>query len=318
MHTASSSSYLRLGLSNVPPTLTQDWREDLIRLALGTFEAERPLALQWPVWWEGNVKSILLSPALTPLSTSKLPLAMYGNVGWQPDGCVYHQQADFISKDMGPAPLVARAHEAATKLRALATSEPWPMPDGVIPAALIDFLKAIGVRSDAVIEIAAALVSIQCEAARNLEIAKARANAALYALLGVLQPGAVAVGNSTRTTACQQCSEPIAAAFLVMPGTRYTNLIIDGASAKAKKRLQEAIGTAGVHVKAELNAINALHRTHGAAVCLVCAALEITHRAPPCGRRRHRGQRLSRRNRCMSRCASSGGAWPKWAQRPSR
>ena len=44
-----------------------------------------------------------------------------------------------------------------------------------------------------VIEVAAALVSIQCEAARNLEIAKARANAALYALLGVLQLGAVAV-----------------------------------------------------------------------------------------------------------------------------
>ena len=37
------------------------------------------------------------------------------------------------------------------------------MPDGVVPAALLDFLKAIGVRSDAVIEVAAALVSIQCE-----------------------------------------------------------------------------------------------------------------------------------------------------------
>ena len=75
---------------------------------------------------------------------------MYGNVGWQPNGGVYHQQADFISKDMGPAPLVAQACEAATKLRALATSEPWPMPDGVVPAALLDFLKAIGVWGDAV------------------------------------------------------------------------------------------------------------------------------------------------------------------------
>ena len=79
----------------------------------------------------------------------------------------------------------------------------------------------------------------------------------------------------------------IAAAFLVMPGTRYTNRIIDGASATAKKRLQDAIGTAGAHVKAELNAVDALHPAHGAAVCLVCAALEITHRAPPCGWRRH-------------------------------
>ena len=61
---------------------------------------------------------------------------------------------------------------------------------GVVPAALLDFLKAIGVRGDAVVEVAAALVSIQCEAARSLEIAKARANAALYALLGILQPGA--------------------------------------------------------------------------------------------------------------------------------
>ena len=128
---------------------------------------------------------------------------------------------------MGPAPLVARAHEAATKLRALATSEPWPMLHGVVPAALLDFLKAIGVRSDAVIEVAADLVSIQCEVARNLETAKARANAALYALLGVLQPGVVAAGNTT-TTACQECSESEVAAFLVMPGMKYADRIING------------------------------------------------------------------------------------------
>ena len=67
--------------SQQPPTLTQDWRDDLIRLALSTLEAERPLALQWPAWWEGNKNIVLLSPAVTPLSTSKLPLAMYGNVG---------------------------------------------------------------------------------------------------------------------------------------------------------------------------------------------------------------------------------------------
>ena len=58
----------------------------------------------------------------------------------------------------------------------------------------------------------------------------------------------------------------------------YADRIIAGASAKAKEHLQEAIGTAGVHVTAELNAVDALQRTHGAAVCLVCAALEITHR----------------------------------------
>jgi hypothetical protein len=97
---------------------------------------------------------------------------MYGNVGWpQPDGGVYHQQADFIWKDIGPAPLVARAREAAIKLRALANSEPWPMPDCIIPAALLDFLKAIGVRGDAVVEVAAAHSGEhpQCEAARILE-----------------------------------------------------------------------------------------------------------------------------------------------------
>ena len=102
-------------------------------------------------------------------------------------------------------------------------------------------------------------MSIQCEAARNREIAKARANAALYALLGVLQPGAVAAG-STSTTACQECSEPVAAAFLVLPGMKYADRIIAGASAKAKEHLQEAIGTAGVHVTAELNAVDALQR----------------------------------------------------------
>ena len=64
-----------------------------------------------------------------------------------------------------------------------------------------------------------------------------------------------------------------------MPGTKYADRIIDGASAKLseEKRLQEAIGTVGVHVKAELNAVDALHRMHGAAVGLVCAAIEITH-----------------------------------------
>ena len=36
-------------------------REDLILLALGTFEVERLLALQWPAWWEGNKIIILLS-----------------------------------------------------------------------------------------------------------------------------------------------------------------------------------------------------------------------------------------------------------------
>ena len=50
---------------------------------------------------------------------------------------------------------------------------------------MLDFLKAVGVRGDAVIEVAAALASIQCVAARNLEIAKARANTALYALSSV-------------------------------------------------------------------------------------------------------------------------------------
>ena len=71
------------------------------------------------------------------------------------------------------------------------TASSWRRP------ALLDFLKAIGVRGDAEIDVAAALVSIQCEAARNLEIAKARANAALYALLGVLQPGAVDAGSTS-------------------------------------------------------------------------------------------------------------------------
>ena len=262
--------------SQQPPPLTQGMREDLILLAMGTFETERPLALQWPAWWEGHHKSILLSPAVAPLSTSKLPLAMHGNVGWQPDGGVYQQQADFVSKDMGPTPLVDWALEAAAKLRALATMEPWPIPDGVVPTALLDFLKAIGVRGDAVAAVAAALVSIQCEAARSLEIAKARANAALYALLGVPQSGTVTAGN-TSTTACQQCSEPVTAVFLVRPGTKYADRIIDKASVEATARLQEAIGAKGVHVTAELRAVGALHRTHGAAVCLVCAAFEITH-----------------------------------------
>ena len=63
-----------------------------------------------------------------------------------------------------------------------------------------------------------------------------------------------------------------------MPGMKYADQIIAGASAKAKKHLHEAIGTAGVHVAAELNAVDALRRKHGAAVCLACAALEITHR----------------------------------------
>ena len=82
-------------------------------------------------------------------------------------------------------------------------------------------------------EVAAALVSGQCEAARSLEIAKARANlyAALYALLGVLLPGAIAAGPIS-TTACQKCSEPVAAAFLVKAGTKYADRIIDGVSAK--------------------------------------------------------------------------------------
>jgi hypothetical protein len=51
-----------------------------------------------------------------------------------------------------------------------------------------------------------------------------------------------------------------------------------GFSAKAKKRLQKAIGTAGVHVTAELDAEDAFHRSHRVAVCLVCAAKVITHR----------------------------------------
>ena len=117
-------------------------------------------------------------------------------------------------------------------------------------------------------EVAAALVSAQCEAARSLEIAKARANAALYALLGVLLPGAIAAGPISTTTACQQCFKPVAAAFQVMAGTKYADRIIDGVSAKgkAKKRLQKAIGTAGVHVTAEFDAVDTFHRSHGVAV----------------------------------------------------
>ena len=70
--------------------------------------------------------------------------------------------------------------------------------------------------------------------------------------------GAVAAGSIT-TTACQECSEPVAAAFLVLPGMKYADRIIAGASAKAKEHLQEAIGTAGVHVTAELDAKDAFH-----------------------------------------------------------
>ena len=55
-----------------------------------------------------------------------------------------------------------------------------------------------------------------------MEIAKARANAALYALLGVLLPGAIAAGPIS-TTACQKCSEPVAAAFVVKAGTKLCN-----------------------------------------------------------------------------------------------
>ena len=252
-------------------------RGDLILLALGTFEAERPLALQWPAWWQGRDRSILLSPTVAPLSARKLPLSMHGNVGWQPDGGIYQQRGDFISADMGPAPRVALARNAAAELRALATSETWPVPDGVVPAALLDFLRDIGVRGDAVVDVAAALISVQCEAARSLEIAKARANAALYNLLGVLLPETVAAGT-TSTTACQKCSEPVSAVFLVEAGTRYADRIINEAGAAARKRLGEAIGTTGTHVTAEFAAVEDIYRSHGVAVCLVCAALEITHR----------------------------------------
>ena len=45
-----------------------------------------------------------------------------------------------------------------------------------------------------------------------------------------------------------------------MPGMKYADRIAS-ASAKAKKHLQEAIGTVGVHITAELNAVDALRRT---------------------------------------------------------
>ena len=64
-----------------------------------------------------------------------------------------------------------------------------------------------------------------------------------------------------------------------MPSTKYTDRIIDGGSAKAKLETSprgDWYCRSPRHA-AELNAVDALQWTHGAAVCLVCAAIEITH-----------------------------------------